>query len=54
MNISIRFCISQFRSVFPKFRKVFTPWGIFKREIVTWCTRIYTSDYIARTVESQS
>lgn len=38
-----RFCISQFRSVFPKFCEVFTPWGIFKREIVT-CTCIYTSD----------
>jgi len=35
-----RFCISQFRSVFPKFREVFAPWGIFKREIVT-CARIY-------------
>lgn len=31
MNIFIGFCISQFCSVFPKFREVFTPWGIFKR-----------------------
>lgn len=37
-----RFCISQFRSVFPKFCEVFTPWGIFKREIRHMHTHIYT------------
>lgn len=37
-----RFCITQFRSVFPKFCEVFTPWGIFKREIRHMHTHIYT------------
>lgn len=40
-----RFYISQFRFVFPKFRKIFTPWEIFKREIRHMHTHTHTHIY---------